>query len=156
MKIVFASISIIAGLLMAFAPFAGSSQADDTTIRITGHASGATPFISKVTLAVSNTSVLKSIQFTVTPKPGSVTRPLSGTYANWSSLTAGSKTRIQARSFCRYMDFTMRYNHASHPAYRFIDGWSKTSEHHITPPRFNTIRADTIIRHTYSIEIAPL
>src|SRR5262245_54814950 len=73
---------IVGVVFMALAHLAAANQADDTTIRITGHTAGATPFISKVTLTVSNTSVLKSIQFTITPKRGSVTRPLSATYAN--------------------------------------------------------------------------
>ena len=67
---------------MVFTHLAGANQADDTTIRITGHTAGATPFISKLTLEVSNTTVLKSIQFAIDPKPSSVTRPLSGTYSN--------------------------------------------------------------------------
>ena len=76
------SLIIIGTVFMVLTHVAGASQADDTTITITGHTAGATPFISKLTLEVSNTTVLKSIQFTIDPKPGSVTRPLSGTYAN--------------------------------------------------------------------------
>ena len=76
------SLIIVGAVLMGFTHLASATQADDTTIRITGHTAGATPFISKLTLEVSNTTVLKSIQFTINPKPGSVTRPLSGTYAN--------------------------------------------------------------------------
>src|ERR1051326_2924501 len=75
--------SIISSVvLMVLTHLAGANQADDTTITISGHTAGATPFISKLSLDVSNTTVLKSIQFTIDPKPGSVTRPLSGTYAN--------------------------------------------------------------------------
>src|SRR5438132_12472997 len=73
---------IVGAVFMVFSHRAGASQADDTTITIAGQTAGATPFISKLTLAVSNTSVLKSIQFTIDPKPGSVTRTLSGTYSN--------------------------------------------------------------------------
>src|SRR5215813_2754437 len=76
------STSIIGAVIMMFSDLAGANQADDTTIRISGHTAGATPFISKLSLEVSNATVLKSIQFTIDPKPGSVTRPLSGTYAN--------------------------------------------------------------------------
>src|SRR4030095_1843566 len=76
------SIIIIGVVFIVFSHLAGATQADDTTITITGITAGATPFISKLTLEVSNTTVLKSIQFTIDPKPGSVTRPLSGTYAN--------------------------------------------------------------------------
>src|SRR5262249_44270922 len=73
---------IIGATLMVFAHLAGANQADDTTITITGHTAGTTPFISNVTLNVSNTTVLKTIHFAIDSKPGSVVRPLSGTYAN--------------------------------------------------------------------------
>jgi hypothetical protein len=78
MKVLFASITIVTGVFIAFAPFAASNQADDTTIRINGYTPGVTPFISKMSLTASSTTVLKSIQFTVLSKPGSVSRPLSG------------------------------------------------------------------------------
>src|SRR5262249_13509527 len=56
---------IIAVVFMVLAHLAAASQADDTTITITGQTAGATPFISKLTLNVSNTTVLKSIQFAI-------------------------------------------------------------------------------------------
>ena len=86
------SLIVIGAVFMIFSHLAGASQADDTTITITGHTAGATPFISKLTLQVSNTTVLKSIQFTINPKPGSVTRPLSGTYANQYLVNRGFET----------------------------------------------------------------
>ena len=70
---------IVGAVLMGFTHLVSATQADDTTITITGHTAGATPFISKLTLEVSNTTVLKSVQFAIDPKTGSVTRPLSGT-----------------------------------------------------------------------------
>ena len=76
------SLIIVGAVFVVLTHVAGANQADDTTITITGHTAGATPFVSKLTLDVSNTTVLKTIQFTIDPKPGSVTRPLSGTYAN--------------------------------------------------------------------------
>src|SRR3712207_5288184 len=73
-------------LLAAFAlfathRFAAATQADDTTIDITAQNAGASPFIAKLTLSTDNLSVLERLQFTIAPKAGSVTRPLSGTYA---------------------------------------------------------------------------
>src|SRR5437762_5102561 len=76
------SFVIVGAVFMVFSHLAGATQADSTTITITGHTAGATPFISKLTLTASDTTVLKSIQFTITPKPGSVTRPLSATYSH--------------------------------------------------------------------------
>ena len=75
-------IIIIAAVFMVLTHLAGATQVDDTTITITGQTAGATPFISNLTLNVSNTSVLKSIQFAIDPKPNSVTRPRLGTYSN--------------------------------------------------------------------------
>src|SRR5215471_11466960 len=82
-------IIIIAAVFVFLTHLAGATQADDTTITITGQTAGATPFISKLTLQVSDTTVLNSIQFTINPKPGSVTRPLSGTYSNDYLLKRG-------------------------------------------------------------------
>ena len=74
---------------MVLTTLVGANEADDTTITITGHTAGATPFISNLTLEVSDTTVLKSIQFAIDPKPGSVTPPLSGTYGNEYLLSRG-------------------------------------------------------------------
>mgnify|MGYP003693606321 CR=1 FL=1 len=60
----------VGAVFMVFSHLAGASQADDTTITITGNTAGVTPFISKLTLEVSNTTVLKSIQFAIDPKAG--------------------------------------------------------------------------------------
>ena len=71
----------IALLFVAVHPVARAQQATDTTITITEQNAGTTPFISKLTLSVSDLSVLQRVQFTIAPKPGSVTRPLSATYS---------------------------------------------------------------------------
>ena len=85
----FAVVMIVAGALFVFPHVARANQADDTTITIHGYTPGVTPFISNLHLTASNTAVLKSIQFTIHPKPGSVTRPLSGTYANYYLIDRG-------------------------------------------------------------------
>ena len=53
------SLIVVGAIIMVFSHFAGANQADDTTIRITGQTAGATPFISKVSLAVSNTTAFE-------------------------------------------------------------------------------------------------
>src|SRR5262245_50411512 len=80
---------IIVIALSFFARGAFGTQADDTTITITGQNPGPTAFISQLTLSASDTSVLKSIGFAITPKPGSVTRPLSGTYTQDYMISRG-------------------------------------------------------------------
>ncbi|MBA3543027.1 MAG: hypothetical protein H0T83_01070, partial [Chthoniobacterales bacterium] len=57
----------VVALLFFFARGAFATQADDTTITITGQTAGPTPFISQLSLTASDTSVIKSIQFAVEP-----------------------------------------------------------------------------------------
>ena len=120
---------------MIFSHLAGANQADDTTITITGHTPGATPFISKLTLQVSNTTVLKSIQFAIDPKPGSVTRPLSGTYANDYLVSRGFEhpPEIILPVYGLYAGYT----NIVRLTYRFLDGSSKQAVTSITTATFD-------------------
>jgi len=129
------SSTVVVAVFMVFSHIAGANQADDTTIRITGHTAGATPFISKLTLEVSDTTVLKSIQFAVTPKPGSVTRPLSGTYANDYLASRGFEhpPEIILPVYGLYAG----YNNTVRLTYRFLDGSSKQVNTSITTATFN-------------------
>jgi arylsulfate sulfotransferase len=129
---------IVVVVLMLLTNLAGANQADDTTITITGHTAGATPFISNVTLNVSNTSVLKSIQFAVDSKPGSVTRPLSGTYGNDYLLSRGFEqpppaTTVTVPVYGLYAG----YANSVTMTYRFLDGSSKQAVTSITTATFD-------------------
>jgi hypothetical protein len=129
------SLIVVGAVFMVFSHLAGASQADDTTIRITGQTAGVTPFISKLTLAVSNTSVLKSIQFMITPKPGSVTRPLSGTYSNDYLVSRGFEQppEILLPVYGLYAGYTNTVG----LTYRFLDGSSKQANTRITTATFD-------------------
>jgi hypothetical protein len=131
--------SLIVGgaVIMVFSHLAGANQADDTLIRITGQTAGVTPFISKVTLAVSDTSVLKNIQFTVFPKPGSVTRPLSGTYANSYLVDRGFENQQTGEIVLPVYGLYDGYNNTVTLTYRFLDGSSKQASTRITTATFN-------------------
>src|SRR5262245_616570 len=121
---------IVSAVFIIFSNLAGANQADDTTITITGHTAGVTPFISKLTLQVSNTTVLKSIQFAIDPKPGSATRPLSATYANFYLMNQGLENppQIILPVYGLYAGFanTVRLT------YHFTDGSSKQAVTTIT------------------------
>src|SRR5438067_8783070 len=135
MKNLLASITIAVGLFILIVPFAVSNQADDTTISINGYTPGVTPFLSRLSLTASNTTVLKSIQFTITPKPGSVTRPLSGTYANYYLVDRGFENPQTGEIVLPvYGLYAGRANTVT-LTYRFQDGSSKQAH--------TTIRAAT-------------
>jgi arylsulfate sulfotransferase len=129
------SLIVVTAVFMIFSHLAGGSQADDTTITITGKTPGVTPFISKLTLQVSNTTVLKSIQFAIDPKPGSVTRPLSGTYANQYLLRRGFEhpPEIILPVFGLYAGYT----NIVRLTYRFLDGSSKRAVTAVTTATFD-------------------
>src|SRR4029077_4464461 len=137
MKVLFASISIVTGVFIAFAPFAGSNQAGDTTIKINGYTPGATPFISKLSLTASGTTVLKSIQFTVLPKPGSVSRPLSGTYSNDYLVDRGFENLQTGEIILPVYGLYAGYNNTVTLIYRFIDGSSKQANFRVTTASFD-------------------
>src|SRR5437763_12059331 len=125
MKGLSTGISIVAGLLILFAPSAWSNQADDTIIRITGYESGATPFIANLHLTGSNTSVLQSIQFWIVPKPGSITRPLSGTYANYYLIDRGFENQQTGEITLPVYGLYDGFSNVVTLTYRFHDGSSK-------------------------------
>ena len=127
---------IIVGLIfMVFTNLARATEADDTTITITGHTAGATPFISNLTLEVSNTTVLKSVQFAIDSKPGSVTRPLSATYSNDYLVTRGFEHSPQII----LPVYGLYAGHANivRLTYRFLDGSSKQAVTAISTATFN-------------------
>jgi arylsulfate sulfotransferase len=120
---------------MVFTHLARANQADDTTITITSNTAGVTPFISKLTLQVSNTTVLQSIQFAINPKPGSVTRPLSGTYSNLYLVGRGFEhpPEIILPVYGLYAGYT----NIVRLTYRFVDGSSKQAAISITTATFD-------------------
>src|ERR1700688_3118149 len=130
------SLIILGAVFVAFPHLAGGNQAGDTTITITGQTAGVTPFISKVTLAVSNTTDLKSIQFTITPKRGSVTRPLSGTYSNAYLVSRGFEHPPTGQIDLPVYGLYDGYANTVTLTYRFLDGSSKQASTTITTTIF--------------------
>ncbi len=72
---------ILSALLIGLSRGLLASQADDVVITIDNQIAGATPFLSQLTLSVSDTAAIRRIKFTIAPKPGSVTRPFAATYS---------------------------------------------------------------------------
>src|SRR5436190_22608505 len=117
------SLIVVGALFMVFSHLAGATYADDTTIRITGYTAGVTPFNGKLGLQVSNTNVLKSIEFTVTPRPGSITRPLSRTSSNGYLVGRGFEQppAVTLPLYGLYPGYT----NTVRLTYSFVDGSSK-------------------------------
>jgi arylsulfate sulfotransferase len=59
-----------------------SREIEAASVMITGQTAGPTPFISNLQLTATPPASIKSIEFNITPKAGSVTRPVAATYTS--------------------------------------------------------------------------
>ena len=138
MKLHFSKTLAIAFLVGSIAnPLARATEADDTTIDIISETAGPTPFISQLSLLASQTSVIKSIQFTITPKEGSVTRPLSGTYSNEYLTQRGYLNSETGDIFLPVWGLYSNFSNTVTLTYGFTDGSSKQATTTITTTAFD-------------------
>ncbi len=137
MKILSIPSTIVAGVLILFSPIAGSNQADDTTITINGYTPGVTPFIAYVNLTASDTTVLKSIQFSIDRKPGSVTRPISATYANFYLIDRGFENQQTGEITLPVYGLYDGYTDIVRLTYLFLDGSSKQAVTSVTTATYD-------------------
>jgi arylsulfate sulfotransferase len=118
------SLSISVLFLFLSPRLACATQADDTTITITGQIPGPTPLIVQLSLSASDPAVLDRIEFTITPKPGSVTRAFSASYTN-SYLTSRGYLLPSGAIFLPIFGLYPSYDNTVVLTYRFLDGSSK-------------------------------
>lgn len=129
---------VLALTLLTILPrLANATQADDVSISIIADNPGITPFITQLTLDVSDTTVLKSIQFTITPKPGSVTRPLSGIYKTSYLIERGYLQPPDSNIYLPVYGLYDGFTNTVTLTYAFLDGSSKEQSTTITTPAFS-------------------
>jgi arylsulfate sulfotransferase len=116
---------------------AEGTQADDTTITITGQSAGASPFIAQLNLLASQTSVVKSVQFAITPKPDSVTRPVSATYSNDYLVERGNLNADTGEIFVPVYGLYADFSNTVVLTYHFMDGSSKQDTAMVTTTEFD-------------------
>ena len=115
---------------------AHATQADDITITIDGQTPGVTPFISQLTLTASDSSVLRSIQFAIAPKSGSVTRPLSATYSAGYLIDRGFLQPPSGQIFLPVYGLYDNFTNTVTLTYYFLDGSSKQDSTQISAADF--------------------
>jgi len=125
---------MVASMLMVTLQSASATQADDTSIVPAGRVL-VNPFIRHLKFSVNPIANLKSVQFTVQPKPGSVTRPISATYSSKYLSSRGyldAAGNLKIPVFGLYDGFTNTVT----LTYVFRDNSSKESLFSLTPPAF--------------------
>ena len=132
--------SLFVGAIIGFIPhIVAGNQADDTTITIGAKTPGVTPFINQLTLVASDTTVLSSVQFTIAPKPGSVTRPLSGTYSSDYLSSRGYLLPATGQIFLPVYGLYAGYTNSVTLTYHFLDGSSKDATTTVTTPVYDDV-----------------
>lgn len=112
------------------------TQADMTAITLTGQQPGVTPFISILSLTIGDPRALRSIQFTITPQTGSVTRPLSATFLA-SYLVARGYLNLQTGQITLpVFGLYAGYSNNVTLTFRFHDGSSTQMSVAITTPTY--------------------
>ncbi len=129
-------LTLALALVLASSGIVRADQAGDTTITIVGNSPGVTPFIAQLTLNVSDPSVLASIQFSVTPKAGSVTRPFSQTFSTSYLATRDYLDPATGVVFLPVYGLYSNFANQIKLTYRFLDGSSKQATTTITAPVF--------------------
>ncbi len=104
-----------------------ATQSTETAIVISAQNAGPSPFIKKLTLTVSDITVLKRVRFAVTPKPGSVTRPISATYSKRYLGSRGYLDSTNSRIVVPVFGLYAGYNNTVELTYLFNDGSSRTT-----------------------------
>ncbi len=128
---------IVALLLIAGPSIVRATQADDTTVTITGQNAGPTPLIVQLTLTASNVAAIKDIQFTVTPKPGTFARALSGSYSYSYLLDRGDIVAQSGTVFLPVYGLYAGFSNTVTLTYRFVDGSSKAATTTIATAAFD-------------------
>lgn len=106
MKSFHVAVMVLIGLAVFYSTEISASAASFSVSKITP---GSTPYISKVTLKVVNLKLVSGLQFTIQPKAGSKTKPVSATYTFSYLKSQGyvnqSKSEIIVPVFGLYQDY---------------------------------------------------
>ena len=104
------TLALVACVLTFTSHTSRATQAQDTSIMVLNKGSNFTvPFMGQFNLKVNPITNLKSVQFTIQPKPGSVTRAISAIYSSEYLTRRGflnSSGNVKVPLFGLYDNFT--------------------------------------------------
>ena len=92
---------------------------------ITGQSAGPTPFIAQINATLSPANSLKSVKFSVTPKAGSVTRPVSATYSSGYLQSRGYLNTGTGAAFVPVFGLYANFSNTVVLTFLFTDGSSQ-------------------------------
>jgi arylsulfate sulfotransferase len=117
---------------------AETGTAANKIVTVRSHAAGKTPFIEMVKVHMDDTSMLQYVTFTITPKSGSLTRPISARYStsylSGKGYVDGGTGVITVPVFGLYQD----YANTATLTFGFFNGTSETDTLGIVSAHYNS------------------
>lgn len=108
-----------------------------SSVIIAGQSAGPTPFIALINATLSPPNSLKSVQFTITPKPGSVTRPISATYTSNYLLSRSYLNAGTGVAFIPVFGLYANYSNTVTLNFLFSDASSQQNNVTVLTPDWN-------------------
>jgi arylsulfate sulfotransferase len=112
------------------------SETTSGSVTVTGQTSGPTPFISLLQATVSPPNALVSAQFTIVPKTGSVTRPISALYTKEYLQSRGYLNTNTGSVTLPVFGLYANYSNTVKLDYIFSDGSSQQSSVNVVTAAF--------------------
>jgi arylsulfate sulfotransferase len=115
-----------------------SAKVEAASVIITGQSAGPTPFIRQLHLTANPAGSIKSIKFQITPKAGSVTRPLSATYRRAYLIKRGYYNSQTGAILLPVFGLYANYNNTVTLTYVFTNNSSQQATVMVSTPVFNS------------------
>lgn len=123
-------------IIISVATCAFSGAASAQSVMITGQTAGPTPFIAQIQLTANPPASVKSIEFLITPKAGSVTRPVKGTYPIEYLVKRGYFNSQTGAILLPVFGLYANYSNTVNLTYRFTNNTSQQASTLISTPVF--------------------
>ena len=117
--------------------FAVSGTAGAQSVMIIGQTAGPTPFISQLQLTANPPDSIASIKFQISPKPGSVTRPVTATYPSAYLQKNGYYNSQTGAILLPVFGLYANYNNTVTLTYSFTDNSSQEATLMIATPTYS-------------------
>ena len=110
--------------------------ATESLVSVVSFGPGKEPFINLVVHHMDDTNLLDHVQFTVTPKEGSVTRPISARYSSAYLINNGFLNAATGGITIPVFGLYANYTNSVRLVFTFVDGTSQTEDLALTSPPY--------------------
>jgi arylsulfate sulfotransferase len=110
------------------------ARATTPAVSIVSYGPGKTPFINLVEVHMADTNLLDHVQFTIAPKPGSVTRPVSARYSADYLTRRGHLNASTGGITVPVFGLYAGYENSVQVVFTFVDGTAQVNNLKLTAP----------------------